>query len=77
MFGVEDGFDIVIGNSPYIQLQKAFNKEIKYGEIYKDQNFKTFDRTSDIYCLFYEKGIQLLKPDGHLCYITSDKWMRA
>ena len=37
----------------------------------------TFARTGDIYCLFYERGWQLLKKNGHLCYITSNKWMRA
>jgi len=77
MFGVTDGFDIVIGNPPYIQLQKAANPEQKYADFYKDQEYETFDRMGDIYCLFYERGIQLLKPDGILCYITSNKWMRA
>ncbi len=38
---------------------------------------KLFPRKGDIYCLFYERGYQLLKPNGHLCYITSNKWMRA
>jgi len=77
MFGVTGGFDIVIGNPPYIQLQKAANPEQKYADFYKDQEYETFDRMGDIYCLFYERGIQLLKPDGILCYITSNKWMRA
>ena len=77
MFGVKDGFDIVIGNPPYIQLQKAFNQKIKYADLYKNEKFQTFDRTGDIYCLFYEKGVQLLKQNGLLCYITSNKWMRA
>ena len=31
----------------------------------------------DIYCIFYEKAVQLLKQDGTLCFITSNKWMRA
>jgi|GEM_PF-123008 len=77
MFGVTDGFDIVIGNPPYIQLQKAADTKKKFADFYKDQKYETFDRTGDIYCLFYEKGLQLLKPGGHLCYITSNKWMRA
>ncbi|NWF49866.1 MAG: Eco57I restriction-modification methylase domain-containing protein [Ignavibacteriaceae bacterium] len=77
MFGVKGGFDIVIGNPPYIQLQKAFNNKIKYADLYKNQNYKTFDRTGDIYCLFYEKGIHLSKQNGLLTYITSNKWMRA
>ena len=32
---------------------------------------------ADIYCLFYEKARQLLKNKGHVCLITSNKWMRA
>ena len=74
MFGVTDGFDIVIGNPPYIQLQ---NDGGKLAKLYADCNYKTYARTGDIYCLFYERGYQLLKPNGHLCYITSNKWMRA
>ena len=77
MFGIKIGFDIVIGNPPYIQLQKAFDDKRKYADLYKDQKFKTFDRTGDIYCLFYEKGINLLCDGGHLAFITSNKWMRA
>ena len=74
MFGVSDGFDIVIGNPPYIQLQ---NDGGKLGKLYQPCGYKTFASTGDIYCLFYERGHQLLKPLGHLCYITSNKWMRA
>ena len=74
MFGVADGFDIVIGNPPYIQLQ---NNGGELAQMYEGCGYSTFARTGDIYCLFYERGWQLLKKDGHLCYITSNKWMRA
>ena len=74
MFGVEDGFDIVIANPPYIALQA--NKGA-LGKMYKAYNFKTFNSMGDIYCLFYEKGMDLLKQGGILTYITSNKWMRA
>ena len=74
MFGVADGFDIVIGNPPYIQLQ---NNGGELAKLYENRNYLTFARTGDIYCLFYERGWQLLKKNGHLCYITSNKWMRA
>ena len=74
MFGVTDGFDVVIGNPPYIQLQKDSGKLSK---LYKNKGFDTFVGSGDIYCLFYERGILLLKGDGHLCYITSNKWMRT
>ncbi|MGC9151934.1 MAG: Eco57I restriction-modification methylase domain-containing protein, partial [Microbacter sp.] len=68
------GFDVVIGNPPYIQLQKDGGKLAKEFEM---QHYQTFARTGDIYALFYEKGIQLLKHEGILTYITSNKWMRA
>ena len=74
MFGIEDGFDLIIGNPPYRRLQD------NAGELankYATCGFDTFDRNGDIYCLFYERGWQLLKKDGHLCFITSNKWMRA
>lgn len=74
MFGVSNGFDVVIGNPPYIQLQA--NKG-ELADLYSNKNFKTFVRTGDIYSLFYEKGWQMLKENGCLCYITSNKWMRA
>lgn len=74
MFGIEEGFDIVIGNPPYIQLQAEKGKLAK---LYEPCKFKTFDRGGDIYELFYERGHQLLKPNGSLIYITSNKWMRA
>ncbi|WP_218280517.1 Eco57I restriction-modification methylase domain-containing protein [Verrucomicrobium spinosum] len=65
MFGrsLGKGFDIVFGNPPYIQIQKfpAAQKAI-----WQSQGFKTYAATADIYCLFYERGAQLLKPGGHL-----------
>jgi len=74
MFNIKDGFDIVIGNPPYIQLQ---NNGGELGKLYAPCGYQSFASTGDIYCLFYERGWQLLKEGGHLCYITSNKWMRA
>jgi TaqI-like C-terminal specificity domain/Eco57I restriction-modification methylase len=71
----QGGFDVVIGNPPYIQLQKD---EGLLANMYEGQGFETFARTGDIYCLFYEKGIDLLKKNsGVLSYITSNTWMRT
>jgi len=69
----QGGFDVMIGNPPYIQLQKM-GKET---DILQEAGFETFARTGDIYCLFYEKGFDLLKKGGILTYITSNKWMRG
>ena len=67
------GFDAVIGNPPYIQLQKMGAR----AELLKQQGYETYDSMGDIYSLFYELGYKLLRPNGKLCYITSNKWMRA
>ena len=79
VFRDNGGFDIVIGNPPYIQLQKTIDEEngIKLGDLYQDLKMKTFAKTGDIYCLFYEKGYNLLRNNGVLSFITSNKWMRA
>ena len=75
MFGIADGFDVVIGNPPYIQLQKDGGK---LGKFYKDAVYATFARTGDIYYLFYEKGVNLLKQGtGSVCFISSNQWMRV
>ena len=75
MFGELDGFDIIIGNPPYIPLQKDGGTLRKR---YEDSNFKTFTSSGDIYQLFYEKACCLLRPEeGVLSYITSNSWLRA
>ncbi|MCK9482700.1 MAG: BREX-1 system adenine-specific DNA-methyltransferase PglX, partial [Bacteroidia bacterium] len=74
MLGVFDGFDLVIGNPPYVQLQDMDPGNTKELEA---MVFKTYAPKGDLYCLFYEKGINMLKEEGHLCFITSNKWMRA
>lgn len=66
------GFDIVIGNPPYVQLQKMFGSEI-FGKL----NYQTYTKSADLYCLFYERGINLLKSKGNLCFITSNSWLRT
>ncbi len=62
---------MVIGNPPYVQLQAM--KEISL--ILKEMNYETFESTGDLYCLFYEKGNDILKQKGVLGFITSNKWM--
>lgn len=74
------GFDVIVGNPPYIQLQKMskssdiVTKNSK--SYYENGEFKVYSKSGDIYCLFYERSNQLLKKGGILSYITSNKWMR-
>ena len=72
--GTFEGFDVIIGNPPYIQLQKLNETLNAALEL---QQYQTFGKTGDIYQLFYERGLALLKPKGHLAFITSNKWMRT
>jgi adenine-specific DNA-methyltransferase len=71
MFGINEGFDVVIGNPPYID-----SKRLKHiSQTFK--KFTTFAGNADIYVYFYEKGIILLKENGILSFITSNKWIRS
>ena len=75
MFGIADGFDIVIGNPPYVSFQKPEGRRHK--NLYASRGFATYEGSGDLYSLFYERGWQMLKPNGYLCFITSNKWMRS
>jgi len=67
------GFDIVIGNPPYFSMSKIKNQT----DYFRKAGFETYSKGTDIYCLFYERGGQLLKNEGFLTYITSNSWLRA
>lgn len=67
------GFDVVIGNPPYVQLQKIKEES----EYLSKMGYDSFSKTGDIYSLFYELGFRILQSGGILTYITSNKWMRA
>ena len=60
MFGpaLKAGFDVVIGNPPYVQIQKF---SAAHKQALQAQNYLTYGATADIYCLFYERGAQLLQ----------------
>ena len=75
MFGVSGGFDVVIANPPYIQLQKDRGR---LGTRYQPAGYEVYTRTGDIYQLFYERGSDFLRGGaGILAYITSNSWLKA
>lgn len=71
MFGVKS-FDCVIGNPPYIRQERI--KDLKP---ILSKHYKVYDGKGDIYTYFFELGHRLLKPQGILSLITSNKWARA
>lgn len=70
----QGGFDIVIANPPYVSVEKFSRTSLQ--EQWKVQ-YKTYASRGDIYCFFYERGINLLNENGILCFISSNKFMRA
>jgi len=66
-------FDVVIGNPPYIRIQTLPRDEADY---YRD-HFVSASGSFDIYVLFLEKGIELLKPGGRLGFICSSKFLKS
>jgi len=63
-------FDLVIGNPPYVNVEhidRNIKKNIK--------SFKTAYQKYDLYVLFYEKALELLKRNGILNFITSNKFL--
>lgn len=66
MFGVDDGFDIVIGNPPYVDIKGLPKDDVKlYFKL-----FSTAENRINLYSIFIEKGVSLLSDRGGLCYIN-------
>jgi hypothetical protein len=66
------GFDVVIGNPPYIRQE--WLSPIKP---YLQSRYAAFHGMADLYVYFYELGLSLLKPGGRLSYVVTNKWMKA
>jgi len=73
VFHGKGGFDVVIANPPYVRQEAIKNQK---PALHK-QNYEVYNATSDLYTYFYERSYQILSPAGHLCFISSNKWMRA
>ena len=69
--GVNMGFDVVIGNPPYVRQEKI-SEDKNYLEMYK-----AYHSAADLYVYFIERGVSLLNAGGIFSYIVANKWMRA
>ena len=73
MFGVKEGFDVVIGNPPYIRRTSLSEKDKNsYERVYKSA-----DGQYDIYLLFIEKGLLSLTKGGFLCFINPIRFFNS
>ena len=70
--GENPGFDIVIGNPPYVRNEKI--KEIKP---YLENHYETYNGNADLYVYFFEKGFNILKEKGIFAFICSNKFAKA
>ena len=70
MFNIADGFDVVIGNPPYISHDQIPNN-------IPCKSFTCYEPFADIYCYFYERGVRLLSKSGIVSYITSNSFLRV
>jgi len=73
----ESGFDIVIGNPPYVRIQTLNQQSPELVKRYKRDYESAKKGNYDLYVVFVEAGLRFLKPDGHLAYILPHKFFNA
>ena len=83
--GAFEGFDVIIGNPPYISLEKLRKDAYVYSKMHRtdeqghleQKTYNTLESRGDIYSLFVERGLHLLRKGGHLSYIMPNKWEKV
>ena len=70
MFGITEGFDVVIGNPPYVRQEK-----IKHLKPALKKRYTCYTGAADLYVYFYERGLQLLSTNGIHTFICSNSWL--
>lgn len=70
--GEFEGFDLIIGNPPYIR-----HEEIKHLKPQLEKDFEVFNSSADILTYFFELGNKILKPKGGLSFIVSNKFFKV
>ena len=66
------GFDVILGNPPYVRQELL--SPIKP---YLQQHYKVYNGVVDLYAYFFELGLNLLKPGGRLGYISSSTFFKT
>ena len=68
----ERGFDVVIGNPPYVRHEK-----ISASKPLLSPYYTCYNGLADLYVYFYERGMSTINENGFLGYISSNKWMKV
>jgi len=78
MFGIRDGFDITIGNPPYVRADEPSDwNRFQRGQILSSREYETLWEKWDLYIPFIERGYKLLRPGGVTTMIVSDAFCHA
>ena len=67
------GFNIIIANPPYVRQERIKNLKLQLKNYFSE----IYDSRADIFTYFYKKSYEILQENGILCFISSNKWMRA
>ncbi len=73
MFGLRDGFDLVIANPPYVRQEQISDLKPYLKSAYPE----TYHGSADLFVYFFHQGLKLLRHGGRLVYITNNKWLRS
>jgi len=71
--GKNPGFDIVIGNPPYVRHEEIKDQK----PLLQKMDYEVYNSTSDLYTYFYELSYRILNKKGVSIFISSNKWIRA
>lgn len=72
----EGGFDVVVGNPPYIDSEEMTKKDKNF-RLYCCDKYESAKGNWDIFCVFIQKGLDLLKKEGYLGMIVPNKLLSA
>lgn len=83
--GTFEGFDVIVGNPPYISLETLRRDASVYARMRRideqgnigQKTYNTLQSRGDIYSLFVERGLHILRKGGLLSYIMPNKWEKV